>query len=222
MGIITIEHTDRLVWLGRYTERVYTTIRMFSDSFDRLLSHDGDAIADFCRKLDIPMIYTDHRDFLRRYNFDRGNPDSVAANLDRVYDNAVVMRDEIGSEAICYVQMAVYALNRASCSETPYLDMQRVSDNMLAFWAICDDQIESENARNIIKVGKRIERIDLYARLSQPREALRREIRRLSARIPRTNLHYRADRLERLQSMIEEAEIPYRGILACVDSVLEV
>ena len=221
MGIITIEHTDRLIWLGRYTERVYTTIRMFSDSFDKLLSHDEDAVSDFCRKLDIPMIYTDPLDFLRRYNFDRENPDSVASNLDRVYDNAVVMRDEIGSEAICYVQMAVYALARASQSETPYLDMQRVSDNMLAFWAVCDDQIESENVRNIIKVGKRIERIDLYARLSQPREALRREIRRLSARIPRTNLHYSTDRLQLLLDLIEQEEIPYFSILTCVDSVLE-
>ena len=222
MGIITVEHTGRLVWLGRYTERVYTTIRIFSDSFDKLISHNAGAIEDFCRKLDIPMIYSDHQDFLRRYNFDRGNPDSVASSLDRVYDNAVVMRDEIGSEAICYIQMAVYALNRASRSETPYLDMQRVSDNMLAFWGICDDQIESENARNIIKVGKRIERIDLYARLSQPREALRREIRRLSARIPRTNLHYREDRIQQLQDLIEQEEIPYTRILTCVDSVLEV
>ncbi len=29
MGVISIEHTDRLYWLGRYTERVYTTNRFF-------------------------------------------------------------------------------------------------------------------------------------------------------------------------------------------------
>ncbi|WP_243159453.1 alpha-E domain-containing protein [Clostridium sp. SM-530-WT-3G] len=34
MGIISIEQSDRLYWLGRYTERVYTTLRIFSKSFD--------------------------------------------------------------------------------------------------------------------------------------------------------------------------------------------
>ncbi len=221
MGIMTIEHADRLYWLGRYTERVYTTIKYFSRSFDRVLSSDEGACEEFCRQLDIPNIYAGWDDFLRRYNFDRANPDSVASNLDRVYDNAVVLRDEIGSDAICYIQMAVYALDRAAASETAYLEMQKVSDNMLAFWGIVDDQIESENVRNIIKAGKRIERIDLYARLGLPREALRREIRRLSWRIERTNLHYSREKLSQLAALVEQDELPYRGIVNCVDSVLE-
>ncbi|MGN0794490.1 MAG: alpha-E domain-containing protein [Aristaeellaceae bacterium] len=221
MGIMTAEHADRLYWLGRYTERVYSTINFFTDSFDRALAHDPQACADFCRKLDIPNIYHGLADFLRRYNFDKTNPDSVVSNLERVYDNAVVMRDELGSDAICYVQMAVYALEHAAASETPYLDMVKVSDNILAFWGIVDDQIESENVRNIIKVGKRIERIDLYARLSMPREALKREINRLVGRIGRTNLRYNAQRLNMLRPMVEQEEIPYRAIVTCVDSLLD-
>lgn len=221
MGIMTIEHADRLYWLGRYTERVYSTIGFFSKSFDRVINHDETACAEFCRALDIPNIYSGWNDFLRRYNFDRTNPDSVASNLERVYDNAVVMRDEIGSDAICYIQMAVYALERAAESETPYLEMQKVSDNMLAFWGITDDQIESENVRNIIKVGKRIERIDLYARLKQPREALKREIRRLVGRIDRTSLHYSQSMVSQLLALAEREELPYREIVNCVDSVLE-
>lgn len=221
MGIMTIEHADRLYWLGRYTERVYTTIKFFSSSFDRVINHDKSACAEFCRQLDIPNIYTGWDDFLVRYNFDRSNPDSVAANLDRVYDNAVVMRDEIGSDAICYIQMAVYALDRAAESETPYLEMQKVSDNMLAFWGIADDQIESENVRNIIKVGKRIERIDLYARLGLTKEALKREIRRLAGRIDRTNLRYSQEKASRLLELVEQEPLPYRAIVDCVDSLLE-
>lgn len=221
MGIMTVEHADRLYWLGRYTERVYTTIKFFSSSFDRVIDHDENACAEFCRRLDIPNIYADWNDFLRCYNFDRTNPDSVAANLDRVYDNAVVMRDEIGSDIICYIQMAVYALDKAAASETPYLEMQKVSDNILAFWGIADDQIESENVRNIIKVGKRIERIDLYARLGLPREALKREIRRLVGRIGRTDLHYSQQKIAELQAMVGQEELPYRRIVDCVDSVLE-
>ena len=34
MGIISVENADHLYWLGRYTERVYTTIRVFFHIFD--------------------------------------------------------------------------------------------------------------------------------------------------------------------------------------------
>ncbi len=186
-----------------------------------MIAHDEEACGEFCRKLDIPDIYEGWADFLRRYNFDRGNPDSVASNLIRAYDNAVVMRDEIGSESLCYIQLAVYALERAARSEAPYMDMLKVSDNMLAFWGVTDDQIESENARNIIKIGKRVERIDLYARLGLPREALQREIRRLAGRIGRTNLHYDAARLSLLQELAAQDPIPCRAVVDCVDRVVQ-
>ena len=37
MGIISIEQTNRLFWLGRYSERVYTTLRLYSNSFDSMI-----------------------------------------------------------------------------------------------------------------------------------------------------------------------------------------
>lgn len=40
MGVISVEQTDRLFWLGRYTERVYTTISLFSARVDRMI--DGE------------------------------------------------------------------------------------------------------------------------------------------------------------------------------------
>ena len=40
MGIISLEQTDRLYWLGRYSERVYTTIRLFSQRYDIMIAVD--------------------------------------------------------------------------------------------------------------------------------------------------------------------------------------
>ena len=37
MGIISVENTDRLYWLGRYTERVYSTIKIFESRFDSMI-----------------------------------------------------------------------------------------------------------------------------------------------------------------------------------------
>ena len=37
MGIISLEQKDMLLWLGRYTERVYTTLRLYSNTYDTLI-----------------------------------------------------------------------------------------------------------------------------------------------------------------------------------------
>ncbi len=99
MGIISVEQADRLYWLGRYTERVYTTLRMFCQSFDTMIDEIGDSYSAFCKKIDIPDIYGDKDTFLKVYPFDQENPDSIISNLDRAYDNAVVLRESIGGDA---------------------------------------------------------------------------------------------------------------------------
>ena len=39
----------------------------------------------------------------------------------RTYDNAVVLREEIGSETLSYIQLAVYEMNRAKESSAPLI-----------------------------------------------------------------------------------------------------
>ena len=160
MGIISVENTDRLYWLGRYSERVYTTIKLFADSYDDMIDYYFDSYAEFCRRLDIPNIYDSRETFIARYCFDPDDPNSIHANLIRAYDNCVVLREAIGSETVSYIQLAMYDMNRARASQAPLVELQKVTDNILAFWGIADDSIDSENVRNLIKVGKRVERLD--------------------------------------------------------------
>ena len=161
MGIISVEQTNRLFWLGRYSERVYTTLRLYYNSFDMMIDEITDSYTEFCRMVDIPDVYGSKEVFKENYPFDEDNPDSIFSNLNRAYDNAIVLREEIGSEALSYIQLAIYDMNKAKISRAPLIEMQRVIDNILAFWGIVDDSIDSEQVRNIIKTGKRIERIDL-------------------------------------------------------------
>ena len=39
------------------------------------------------------------------------------SNLKRAYDNAVVLREEIGTEALSYIQLAIYAMQKAAKSQ---------------------------------------------------------------------------------------------------------
>ena len=220
MDIISVEQTNRLLWLGRYTERVYTTLRLYSNSFDTMIDEITDSYAQFCNMIDIPDVYGSKEAFQEKYPFDENNPDSIASNLNRAYDNAIVLREEIGSESLSYIQLAIYDMNRAGVSRAPLIEMQRVMDNILAFWGIVDDSIDSEHVRNIIKCGKRIERIDLYARLSIDRKELVREIHRLAPRLERSGMEYDADKIKALNSLVEEPEINYYKIVEEVESIL--
>lgn len=219
MDIISVEQADRLFWLGRYSERVYTTLRLYSNSFDSMIDEITDSYQSFCKMVDIPDIYGSKEVFQRDYPFDERNPDSIISNLMRAYDNAIVLREEVGSETLSYIQLAVYDMNRAKVSRAPLIEMQRVIDNILAFWGIADDSIDSEQVRNIIKTGKRVERVDLYARLGGSVKELTREINRLAPRIERSGMKYKKENIENLKKLVACPEIDYYKIVNEVETI---
>ena len=220
MGIISVEQADHLFWLGRYTERVYTTLRFYFPKFDSMIDETVDSYQAFCESIDIPNIYSSKEDFLRRYPFDADNPDSIISNLNRAYDNAIVLRESIGSEALSYVQLAIYDMNKASASSSPMIELQYLMDHILSFWGIADDQIDSEQVRNMIKAGKRIERIDLYARLKVSREELVREVCRMIPRVERSGLRYDKSRLNQMKSLVENPDLDYYKIVSNVEAIV--
>ena len=101
------------------------------------------------------------------------------------------------------------------------IEMQKVIDNILAFWGIADDSIDSEDSRNIIKIGKRVERIDLYARLKMPQAEMKREVDRLTGRIDRCSLHYRKEVLLRLNELVLEPQPDHHAIVHEIEQIVE-
>lgn len=222
MGIISVEQTDRLYWLGRYSERVYTTLRLYSESYDRLIDMESYDYAEFCRRLDIPDVYGSKEAFKEKYPFDETDPNSIFSNLLRAYDNAIVLREEIGSETLSYIQLAIYDMQKARVSRAPLIEMQSVMDNLLAFWGIADDSIDSEQIRNIIKAGKRMERVDLFGRLHLSAGNVTREVHRLIPRLERSGIKYHKEGLEQLKNLVETGEIDYYKVVYEVEHLLEV
>lgn len=220
MGVISVEQADRLYWLGRYTERVYTTLRVYSQSFDTMIDEITDSYLQFCELVDIPDIYGSKEVFRESYPFDENNPDSIISNLNRAYDNAIVLRESIGSEALSYIQLAIYDMNKAKVSHSPLIEMQRVIDNILAFWGIADDSIDSEKVRDMIKAGKRIERIDLYARLGASKKELTREVNRMIPRVKKSGLIYNEEKLNKIKELVTEENIDYYKIVNEVETIL--
>ena len=219
MGIISIEQADRLYWLGRYTERVNTTIKMFGQSFDSMIDGIPETYEEFCKMIDIPNVYGSMEIFNKRYPFDETNPDSIISNLTRAYDNAIVLRESIGSETLSYIQLALYEMQKAKISESPLIELQKVLDYLLAFWGVADDLIDDERIRNIIKAGKRIERIDLYARLGAGGKELIREVNRMIPRVEGSGLNYDIDNLIKIKEMVNSSDVDFYGVVQAVETI---
>jgi uncharacterized alpha-E superfamily protein len=220
MGIISVENTDRLYWLGRYTERVYSTIKIFESRFDSMIDVEEKEYLAFCKSQDIPNIYTSKEDFSRKYCFSLEDENSIFSNLMRAYDNAIVLREEIGSDTLSYIQLAVYAMNQAAISKAPLIGLQRVTDNLVAFWGMADDDIDESQIRNMIKVGKLVERIDLYARLKEAPEKIRREARRLSNRIDKSTMRYSPKTLAHVNYLVQLDDLPYATLIEAVEKLV--
>lgn len=220
MGIISLDHIDNLFWLGRYTERVYTTLRQYYHSFDNMIDVTMDDYKNFCKSLDIPDIYGSAEDFKERYPFDLEDVNSIISNLTRAYDNGMIMRELIGSETLSYIQLALYDMQRAKVSHAPLIELQEVIDNILAFWGIADDSIDSEQVRNSIKAGKRVERIDLYGRLRAKPSEIVREVMRARPRLESSGIRYHKEYLDEIEELTKAETVDYRRIVSLVENLI--
>lgn len=190
MGIISLEKSNRLVWLGRYTERTFTICRTLSRYYDEMIDRDEFAYRSFLDCLGLPYIYGSRDAFIKTYIFDPGDPNSLVSQLTRALDNAVVMREELTSNTLCYIQMALDTLREGEKDSAHMLTLQQVEDDLFAFWGSADDNVVSEECRTLMKCGKYVERLDLYVRLGYPFRDVEKELSKLLNRLSKVRFAY--------------------------------
>ena len=189
---LTLKQVDSIYWLGRYTERVLTTLKVFMDVYDSQLDSNFD-YAKYCSDLDIYNGFSSLEDFCQRYAFDRNYASSIISSMNRSYDNAIMLRETIGSDSLSYIELALRRMEDAQFSQTPALIFQKVIDNIMAFKGQVFDSIADHNVRHILLAGLTLERLDMYLRLNMNEDKVAFECRRLSHSIERTDIN--CDRL---------------------------
>lgn len=219
MGIISLTSADHLVWLGRYSERVYNTLKRYFLSFDQMIDAGEQYYHEVCVRLNIPDIYGSKENFLASYPFDPANPDSIISNLTRAFDNALVMRDYIGSESLAYIQLAIYEMNKAKISSSPLIEMQNVVDDLLAFYGCLDEQVDDVEVRHIIKVGRSLEALDLSARFHESYKEIDRALGRLEFYIQTTELAHDKEALLQSRKLADTEKIPYGELVDTVEKI---
>lgn len=223
MGPVTLSKQNRLFWLGRYAERVYVTVQFLMQAYDRLLDSTPMDYADFCRRLGAENVYQNAEDFCRRYLFDNSQPCSVRSSMEALLGNGMVLRETISSPTLSYLQMAESAMEMASRSEAPAVELQWVLDDIMAFRGSFDEAVDHEGVRNITKTGGTVERLSLMLRLDWQTDRLRQEMRKLLNRLYKTDLATEPEALKTITDYaMEETDIPAPALLRSVEGLFVV
>ena len=171
MGSLTLSKIDRLYWMGRYAERVNTTLRFLMKYYDQLIDGQPMDHREICERLTVPDIYT---------------------AADRMLGNGMMLRETISSSTLSYLQMAFNDLVSAKKSDCPMIEVQAMIDSIMAFRGSFDDTVEDEGVRNVVKCGWTAERCILYLRLGEPDRMCLKEMSKLIDRVKRTPVRTRS------------------------------
>ena len=170
MGAITRININNLFWLGRYVERVFATLNSFFKYADRFIEGGQAAYEKYLADINVPDIYKSSEDFFDRYVFDLSDPNSIISNLDRALGNGIVLREEIKTPSLSYLQLAMDRFEACRGTTKIRYDMLPVRDALYAFWGSIDNNMTNCEALRIIHLGKSVERLDMYLRLGYPSE----------------------------------------------------
>ena len=171
--IISANKANSLFWLGRYEERVYITLHLMRKCYDKMIDGEMEDYRPFWQKLDPQGVYQTNDEFTLGMMYDEGNPNSVIASQTKAMDNAILLREEIMSETLSYLEMSVALLKRCRENhETNVMTLQPVIDWSLAFWGSAEQRLRNHKAQYIMMIGRNVENLDMLLRFEYSYERI--------------------------------------------------
>ena len=167
--IISATKANRLYWLGRYECRVYLTVHQLNKCFDEMIDGEPDVYTEFRSRLDATGIYTTNEEFTYGMLYDETNPGSVLSAQKFAMDNAILLREDIMSETLSYLEISIALIKRCNQNQTVNIShLQPVIDWSLAFWGSAEQRVQNHKALDIMMIGRNIENLDMHIRFDYP------------------------------------------------------
>ena len=167
--IISATKANRLYWLGRYECRVYATLHQLNKCFDEMIDGEPDDYTAFWEKLDASGIYKTNDEFTYGMLYDENNTGSVLSAQKCAMDNSILLREDIMSETLSYLEMSVALLRKCKQEATVNIShLQPIIDWSLAFWGSAEQRLQNHKALNIMMIGRNVENLDMLLRFGYP------------------------------------------------------
>lgn len=164
---------NRLFWLGRYVERVYMTLHLLRRVYDKMIDGKPADYKEFWQKLDMTDSYASTGEFTLGMMYDEQNPGSILASLNRAMDNAIMLREDIKSETMSYIEMSIALMKKCRAEAMSNItNLQPVTDWMLALRGSVAQRVEDPKVLSLIAIGQHIEKMDIMLRFSYDYERI--------------------------------------------------
>ena len=214
-----------LYWLGRYAERVSAQMHFLRHYYDLCLDEGHeDAIHEYCSKLHLPICTRDRDAFLVEHLFG-DQCGSLRHTLNCLNDNSIVLREELTTNTIAYVNLCVSTLKHSDHKKDVNINsLQPISDYILAFWGSVLQYVTNGATLDMLFIGKRVEFIDMYSRFGEKHSRLAAEWRNMDRRLDRQSFLVNKDsRMALREIFFEHESIPdQNAMLAALNSLISV
>ncbi|MDO4159365.1 MAG: alpha-E domain-containing protein [Prevotellaceae bacterium] len=218
--IISATKANNLFWLGRYEDRVYMTLHVMNKCYDRMIDGHPEEYMDLWRMLDMSGIYETNEAFTLGMLYDENNPCSLMSAQKYAMDNAILLREDILSETLSYLEMSIALMKKCKAAGvTNITELQPVNDWSLAFWGSAEQRIQNHRALMIMMLGRNVENLDMLIRFCYPfrrvalaYESLKRYMREMDEMID-GNIEKQLDELIVVEKFnLNDMEYKYRLI----------
>lgn len=163
--IISASKANQLYWLGRYQERVYMTLHQFRKCYDQMIDGKPEDYQAFWDKLDVANCYSSNEDFTLGMLYDENNPSSILSALNRAMDNAILLREDIFTETLSYIELSISLMKKCKLENKVDITLlQYITDWSLAFWGSAEQRIYNSRILAIMMIGRHVEYLDMMMR----------------------------------------------------------
>ncbi|MGM9759418.1 MAG: alpha-E domain-containing protein [Parabacteroides sp.] len=166
---ISAVKANRLFWLGRYVERAYLNLHLLRRYYDQMIDGDPAVYEEYYKKLDAPYASLDTNWPFLGLVYDEKNPCSLLSGLEAANDNGIVLREEITSETLSYVQLSLVLVKKCAAEKQRNITLlQPVTDYLLALWGSMEERVSDERVLNLVQIGRWVENMDMHVRFDYP------------------------------------------------------
>ncbi len=191
MILISPQTAEHLFWIGRYIQRAESMTRLIIDIFDRILDHDLQESHRFYAKLGITLDYQNNQEFLRKAIFELEFV-SLLSIVNNARENAVLARASLPNRMFGRIN-GLYLRYQIAKDEpkTSIFWLESTLQELDAIWGNLELNIVHMHEKDLIQLGRVVEKMDLNVRLFDSLEATALDVSRVNDLLLRLGQHSR-------------------------------
>lgn len=166
--LLTANVANGLYWLGRYLERIESTLNEIIITFDDIIDVDKTSGKKLFKRLEIDIKYKNANDFLSQAVFG-DHEANIYTLISYIRENAIICRAYLDLNAFGSIIEFSETLKQAN-NDNFVIDcsfVEKMSSRVSEIWGELTRKQERNTSDYFIRLGKLVEKVDFHLRLKR-------------------------------------------------------